>query len=167
MQKVSELTGRFPDTGRLNWIGLRSARRGPVVSAPRALAITGGGLEGDHYSGGSGNRGVTLIQHEHLAVIAALAGVEQVCAEMLRRNLVVSGLNLLALKDRRFQIGDAVLEHSGRCQPCSRMEEVLGPGGYNLMRGHGGITARVVEGGWLRIGDDVRLVAANAEDSED
>jgi MOSC domain-containing protein YiiM len=99
-------------------------------------------------------RQVTLIQHEHLAVIAALLG-HAVPPELLRRNVVVSGVNLIGLKNRRFRIGTALLEGSGPCDPCSRMEENLGPGGYNAMRGHGGITARVVIAGTIRPGDDV------------
>jgi MOSC domain-containing protein YiiM len=66
---------------------------------------------------------------------------------------VVEGVNLLALKGRRFRIGAALLEHSGECHPCSRMEEEFGPGGYNAVRGHGGVTARVIEGGAIRLGD--------------
>jgi MOSC domain-containing protein YiiM len=72
---------------------------------------------------------------------------------MLRRNLVVRGVNLLALKGKRFRLGTALLEHSGECHPCSRMEDVFGPGGYNAVRGHGGITARVIEGGAIGLGD--------------
>jgi MOSC domain-containing protein YiiM len=98
---------------------------------------------------------VTLIQAEHLPVIATLTGHVSVPPEWLRRNLVVSCINLLALKDRRFRIGAVLLEGTGLCQPCSRMEEVLGPGGYNALRGHGGITARVVNGGSLCVGDRV------------
>ena len=98
---------------------------------------------------------MTLIQQEHLAVIAACLGQESIDPSLLRRNIVVSGINLLALKDKTFRIGDALLEFSGLCHPCSKMERQLGAGGYNAMRGHGGITARVLEPGLVRLLDTV------------
>jgi MOSC domain-containing protein YiiM len=99
-------------------------------------------------------------------VIAALCAKEEVSPKLLRRNIVVSGINLLALKKARFLIGTAELEGTGPCVPCSRMEENLGPGGYNATRGHGGITARVVTAGIIRVGDEVRPVTVNEDDSE-
>jgi MOSC domain-containing protein YiiM len=96
---------------------------------------------------------VTLIQKEHLDVIAACLNRDPIPPSLLRRNIVVSGINLLALKDKRFSIGDVSLEFTGLCHPCSKMERVLGAGGYNAMRGHGGITARVCKAGLVRIND--------------
>ncbi len=116
---------------------------------------TGRGLAGDRYSKLDGNRQVTLIGAENLAAIGAFLGGPPVDAEVVRRNIVVEGVNLLALKGRRFRIGEAILEATGECHPCSRMEEVLGVGGYNAMRGQGGITAKVLHGGAVRIGDAV------------
>lgn len=142
--------------GRLAWIGLRPSWRTPMRVVEAAWLEPGQGLLGDRWSGsGSGARQVTLVAAEHLAAIAAYLGLPRVAPERLRRNLVVQGINLLALRGCPFRVGTALLECSGECHPCSRMEEEFGPGGYNAVRGHGGITARVLEGGEIRPGDPV------------
>lgn len=147
--------------GRVVWIGLRPVRRAPMQPVDEATLDSGQGLIGDHYSSRTGGaRHITLIQSEHLAAIAAHLGLDTVSPEPLRRNIVVSGINLAALKGRRFRLGTAMLEATGECHPCSRMEEVLGTGGYNAVRGHGGVTARVAEGGVVRLGDAVARAAA-------
>ena len=150
------LLNTLPQVGQVQWIGVRPSR-GESMNELEAVQIDlDKGLEGDRFSGRAGNpRQVTLIQQEHLAVIAACLGRETVDPLLLRRNIVVSGINLLALKDKSFRIGDAVLEYSGLCHPCSKMERQLGEGGYNAMRGHGGITARVCEPGLVRLWDPV------------
>ena len=119
------------------------------------MAVASKGLQGDRYKNAGGPRQVTLIQGEHIDTIAAFLKKEQIDPSMLRRNIVVRGINLLALKEKQFNIGDAILEYSGDCHPCSRMEESLGKGGYNAMRGLGGITARVVKSGMIKVGDVV------------
>lgn len=116
------------------------------------------GLAGDHYAGRSGNRSVTLIQQEHIETIASLLHKEKIDPADLRRNIVVSGINLLALKGREFKIGTAVLKMTGLCHPCSRMEETFGDGGYNAVRGHGGITASVIIPGEIKLQDKVEAL---------
>lgn len=154
--ELARLMANFPRAGAVDWIGVRSKRRAPLISLDEVEAVAGCGLVGDHYaSKTNGKRQVTLIQREHLTVVAQLLLKPEVLAETVRRNIVVSGINLVALRDRKFNIGDVLLEGAGTCDPCSRMEEVLGPGGYNAMRGHGGIVCRILEGGKIRIGDPV------------
>lgn len=170
-QTLRSLTTQFPRAGRLEHILLRPARRVAAVSVEQALAIAACGLDGDRSCKQPANgvtpskRQVTLIQAEHLSVIAALAGVAKVEPAGMRRNLVVSGINLLAaralFKDQPvlIHIGEVILEATGTCEPCSLMEELLGVGGYNAVRGHGGLTAKVLKGGTLRLHDSVRFSA--------
>ena len=161
--ELGKLMATLPQTGAVEWIGLRPKRDVAMDEVAEAVAQTGAGPVGDRYGGGSGKRGVTLIQAEHLAVIAALSGHASVAPGTLRRNLVVSGIPLVALKGRRFRVGEVVLEGTDSCDPCSRMEAALGPGGFNAMRGHGGLCARILQGGTIRRGDVV--VALTGPDS--
>ena len=145
--------------GLVTWIGLRTARDGPIVTSDFALLVAARGIEGDRYqTSRDGARQVTLIAVESLAAIASFLGFDRLEPATLRRNFVTSGINLLGLKGRRFRLGGALLEYSGDCAPCSRVEASLGPGGYNAVRGHGGITARIIEGGKVHIGDAVARV---------
>lgn len=154
---LQTLLDTLPQTGQVEWIGIRTARGDPMTALNRVRITPGEGLEGDRFKGReTSKRQVTLIQQEHLPVIAACLQGATIGPEVFRRNIVVSGLNLLALKGKTFRIGGVVLEYTGQCHPCSKMETTLGPGGYNAMRGHGGITARVVEGGEVVVGDGVR-----------
>ena len=156
METLASLTARFPRPGRITWIGLRPARRSAMQAVDWAQAALSG-LAGDHAR--AGKRAVTLIQAEHLPVIAALAGLSEVSPETLRRNLVVSGLNLSATRGRILAIGDARLRVTGPCAPCSRMEHALGPGGYNAMRGHGGWCAEILASGDIETGAPVTVLA--------
>jgi MOSC domain-containing protein YiiM len=157
VSSLAEMMTRAAGPGRVEAIFLRPARRDVPLPVDK-VQVTDEGLTGDHAP--KGKRAVTVIQAEHLPVIAALARCDQVAAEALRRNVVVSGLNLLAFRKHRLRLGGVVLDITGPCPPCSRMEEVLGHGGYNAMRGHGGVYAAVEQGGLLSVGDMVRPLTA-------
>ena len=162
LARIAALAACFPHAGRVEWIGVRLARHGAVAEQPEVRALAGAGLDGDHYAAASGSRGITLIQFEHLGVIGGLLGEPPLDPARLRRNLVIAGINLTALKGQRFTVGEVLLEGTGLCHPCARMETVLGPGGYNAMRGHGGLNARVLVGGLIRVGDPVLVLAVAA-----
>ncbi|MEJ6541434.1 MAG: MOSC domain-containing protein [Halioglobus sp.] len=153
--------------GTLTWIGLRSERRGQVTPVERARAVATKGLEGDHRMAktpGSA-RQVTLISEEFMQQIAHFTGLSAIDPVLLRRNLVVSGINLNALRHQRFQIGDAVFEATALCHPCSRMDAALGKGGVAAMIGHGGLCAKILSTGYITVGDrlEVRPKGENLE----
>jgi MOSC domain-containing protein YiiM len=157
---IKDLLASLPQRGIVRWIGLRPARRVTPVSVEVVEAVIGKGLIGDRFAGNpQSRRQVTLIQAEHLQTMGELLERDTINPELLRRNIVVSGINLVALNGATFSIGEAIFEGTGPCDPCSRMEEALGTGGFNAMRGHGGITARVVESGRIRVGDEVAMQA--------
>lgn len=159
MEVLQELLAGNTATGRVEWIGLSGSNRAEIQSL-KSVRIVEGGIEGDHHCrpGRSSKRQVTLIQGEHLPGVAAILQRGAIDPSLLRRNLVVTGINLAALKHQVFQIGSALLRGSGDCPPCSRMEENLGAGGYAAMLNHGGITAVVESEGVVCLGDAVRAV---------
>lgn len=166
------LTTQFAQAGKLEAIYLRPARGVACNQPGAAVAIAGIGLQSDRTSLSASrnslgsNRQVTLIQAEHIVVIEKLLN-KPIDAALLRRNLVVSGINLLAAKSLfkdeplHLIIGDVEFEITGPCEPCSKMESVLGRGAYNAMRGHGGVTARIITGGELKISDVVSCQVAS------
>ena len=108
------LLNTIPQIGKVEWIGIRSERKAALTEVEKAEISIEGGLPGDHYTGRSAKRQVTLIQAEHLDAVAAILKKEKIDPQWTRRNLVVSGINLLAFNNKQFQIGeDLVLEMTG------------------------------------------------------
>lgn len=143
--------------GRLDWIGLRPARKVDLLVVDEVEAIVDMGLAGDRRCKGTAGsaRQVTVINQEHIDVVAKLLGMTSIDPAILRRNLVVSGINMMALRHQRFRIGEAEFEAAAQCHPCLRMEQALGNGAVAAMLGHGGICAKIIRGGVIRVGDAV------------
>ncbi len=144
---------------RVEWIGISPGNRQPIEPRDEVTVAVGTGVDGDYHSKRKpgGKRQVTLIQAEHFAVIATNTCRDSVTPELFRRNIVVSGIELAPLMGRRFRIGEALLEGTGPCTPCSRMDENLGAGGRLAMSGLGGLTTMVIEPGRIRRGDPVTI----------
>lgn len=143
--------------GQVELIQVRPRR----LAAPVQVDAWDLGSDADH--GHSKERAVTLLQYEHLAAIQALLG-RPVHFEQVRRNLAIRRFNLEVARGAVLQVGETLLQITGRCHPCARMDEALGPGGFAAMFGHGGWTASIVRTGTIRTGDIVKL-AHSADDS--
>lgn len=156
MQRISELKQQFPSNGQVVWIGLRPQLGHPITEVASTEAVAGRGLTGDKAGQRSGGkRQVTLIQAEYLPLVQSLLSNANITFASLRRNIAIMGINLNALSGQIIQVGNATLEVSGFCLPCAKLEEQLGPGTFNALRGHGGLTAKVIAGGSIALGDQV------------
>lgn len=157
--------------GRVEALVVRTSLHGEARLQSTAVAVAGHGLLGDHGSLDpaqiGGNRQITLMQAEHLPVVAALLARsgETISPACFRRNVVVSGLNLLAILHRRpharplLRFGaDVLVEIVEPCEPCGWLELTLGRGAVVASHGHGGVCGRIVEGGRLSVADPVVAV---------
>jgi MOSC domain-containing protein YiiM len=160
MKAQRHLFGRFVKdlpAGELQWIGLRPGRKEPMQIVESVMALATLGLEGDHRcekTPGSG-RQMTFISQEYIDQISHFTQRKTIDPAILRRNLVVSGINLTALRHQQFSIGDALFEATALCHPCSRMEKALGKGAIAAMLGHGGLCAKILRSGKISVGDKV------------
>lgn len=149
---------------KLVWIGVRPARDLAMIAVDVAEVRLLRGVVGDRYGKisrkagvNSGKRELSLIAAEAITTLAGRLGVADAIDlyPKARRNLVLEGVDLMALIGKRFLVGDIELEATGECEPCVRMNLAFGPGGFAAMQGLGGLTARVVQPGLLRVGDVV------------
>lgn len=152
-KEINDIRKNFTSSGEIRWIGVRPVKGAPLRSVEQVNVSPELGLDGDHYQKSSRKRQVTLLQAEHLEIVGKMLARE-ISPLDTRRNIVVAGINLQALKGQTFMLGDRViLKGTGDCIPCRKMEQNLGRGGYNCMLGHGGITAEVITPGRITVGD--------------
>ncbi|TVR83722.1 MAG: MOSC domain-containing protein [Rhodospirillales bacterium] len=126
-----------------------------------ATAVAERGLDRDRYGRGTGSFHddcqVTLIAGEHLDRITAEFGVRVLHGEH-RRNIVTRGLDHALLVNRRFRVGEALLEYQQQRLPCAYLVEITEPRMGEALGEQAGICARVIEGGAIHVGDTVILV---------
>jgi dipeptidase E len=140
-------------SGTVGGLSLRPAADAPVALAQRVLARAGGGLEGDHAEGGK--RGVTLLDAARWADAAGRAGAPDLPWHARRANVLVEGLDLLALIGRRVRLGPVLVHVHGETLPCKLMERAQQGLRAALEGGGGGVHGEILEGGWISVGDPV------------
>jgi hypothetical protein len=145
--------------GTVEAIVLAAAAEAPLRSVAIAQAIAGRGLQGDRYADGAGTfspgggRGhdLTLVAAEVLEEVG-LGAVDA------RRNLIVRGIDLDALRGRRFRVGEVECLGQRRCEPCAHLERLTRPGVLRALVHRGGLRADIVRGGELHVGDPVQVL---------
>ncbi len=131
--------------------------RDPMKSVDSAQMRSGYGIEGDRHATSEGvrtKRQVLLTDEETLAKFGLSRGD-------IRENITISGLEIHALDagDRVSLGGDAVVEITGHCAPCARMDEIR-DGLRVALEGQRGMLATVISGGAVSVGDEVRALQA-------
>jgi len=150
--------------GRVEAIYTAPSEAFPVVRRAQVHARPGVGLDGDRYSLGTGfwsndhkvSRDVTLIEAE---VIEALRVDRsgQCDYGSFRRNIVTRGVRLNELVDKRFRIGEVVLEGTSTCEPCAYLEHLVGRPILRALVHHGGLRANILTIGEIRCHDAISL----------
>jgi MOSC domain-containing protein YiiM len=154
-------------SGEIVAIHVASGAGAPMQGLAAAEAIAGEGLVGDRYREGTGfysqttidpgARELTLIAEESLAAVRQDTGIV-LGPEEHRRNLTTRAMALDSLLGRRFRIGEVVCEGVRPCPPCTHLEEITGKPVMKPLVNRGGIRARIVAGGWIRVGDSIQVI---------
>jgi hypothetical protein len=126
--------------------------RAPALEHEAILLQPGRGIAGDRFE--HSRYPLTFFSREVADLVAKARG-RSVDTALFRRNIIVSGINLCELIGERFRIGGVLFEGIGHCAPCPWMDAVIGKGTYTLMKGRGGLRARILGGGRLRCGENV------------
>jgi MOSC domain-containing protein YiiM len=139
----------------------------PMLSVAQVEALSGKGLAGDRYLLRSGywtdddECQVTLIEGEALDEITATSTV-RVAEGQHRRNIVTRGIDLADLAGRTFAVGGALFEYDRPRPPCRYIQSVSEPGMTKALGDRGGICARVLTSGTIRVNDEIEVFAARA-----
>lgn len=157
-------------SGKVIAIHIADAASEPMREVQRAMAVAGSGLDGDRYRNGvgfysqvptdPGARELTLIAEEALAEVTAETGI-QIPLHEHRRNITTRGIDVDALLGRQFRIGDVICEGVRACPPCNHLDELTGKPLLKPLAHRGGLRARIVSGGELRVGAQITLLTGD------
>jgi MOSC domain-containing protein YiiM len=132
-------------------LGTASSYGAAIAEHDALTLLTDIGVEGDRHAGKK--RAVSVVCTGELARAATDFGIEQFNGLQTRRNIVVDLDELPRTHGTRFTIGAVELAVWRDCAPCNLMDEIFGDGAQAALRQRAGITASVVQGGIVRLGD--------------
>jgi MOSC domain-containing protein YiiM len=136
-------------------LGIASSYGAPIVAHEALTLLTDIGIEGDRHAGK--RRAVSIACTGELERAANDFGIEEFGGLQTRRNIVVDIDELPRTHGAEFSIGEVRLAVWRDCAPCSIMDEIFGDGAQIALRQRAGITASVLHGGTVSIGDAFTL----------
>ena len=148
--------------GTVEAIHVAPRARAPMETVPEVTALAGRGLAGDRYNQGDGtfsdwprDHEFTMVEAEAVEAARAEYGLALAPGET-RRNVTTRGIALNPLVGKRFRVGPVLCEGTRLCEPCAHLELVTGKGGLcRVLAGRGGLRARLLTDGVIRVGDAV------------
>lgn len=133
-----------------------------TIRVDQAVCEAGQGLAGDRYHGQDpgAKTQVTFLAREVVEEMCRTLGIAHLDYSSLRRNVLVSGVDLNSLVGVQFSVNGVVFEGVEECKPCYWMDEAVAPGANAFLVGRGGLRCRIVSGGTLRCGPADLEIAA-------
>lgn len=143
--------------GELLGIARRSKPRAPMETANEVLVTIEAGVEGN-CNGSVPDRQVTVISADSWRDACKDLGMEVPWTKR-RANLVLGGIDLRDTEGALILIGGVQLEIAGENPPC-RVMDIQQNGLRKALRPEwrAGVSCRVLTGGVIKVGDDVRLL---------
>ena len=135
---------------------------GPLHAADEVQVKAGAGIEGDRY----GDKDITLFEAEAIETLKADTGIELAPSE-IRRNVMTRGVALNDLLGHRIRVGQVEAVVTELCHPCSHLQKLTQPGVLCGLVNKGGLSADVVQGGAIRIGDSLEDLGPAEHPSND
>ena len=153
-----EITGIYLSSGH-DFKGHHGGPRGEhgVEDVEEAECVAGMGLRGDRYFGHAENfKGqITFFDWSVLDRIRNELNQRDLHPSAMRRNVLLKGIDLNRLIGKRFEIKGVVFEGSEECAPCYWMDVAVAPGAEDALKNKGGLRARILCDGDLRVGKAV------------
>ena len=133
----------------------------PLLEVARIECVAASGIRGDRFFDYRDDyKGqITFFSIEVFERLSAHFGLQSKSVGALRRNVIVSGVNLNDLIGQEFSIQGVRLRGTAHCKPCYWMNQAVAPGAEEFLDGNGGLRAQILSDGVIALGD-AQLVLA-------
>ena len=128
----------------------------PALEVNEISCVAGKGVEGDRYFDHKENyKGqITFFESEVYETLCRDLGMKDVPPSVFRRNVITRGVDLNTLIGKEFEVQGVMFEGVEECSPCYWMDKAFAPGAFEGLKGHGGLRARILTDGALRVGGE-------------